>query len=153
MKHLKLRNIALLIAMTLMISLATNVSVNATEANETIDIDFNNTDALTCNTVIKDIVYSIISHNADNMNKYVAAFSTDTYTDITNYIANNNIEVSSLSDITVDYIYPDKSSTGDTVIMANAKAWNKEQTYNMLYLFEFHVNSVGDIYGYNVWVY
>jgi hypothetical protein len=58
----------------------------------------------------------------------------------------------SISEMVIDYIDADKSSTKDTVIMCNAKVWYEDASYNLVYTFEYHINSNGYLYGYNIWV-
>lgn len=75
---------------------------------------------------------------------------------INEFIKNNKINEKSygkLVDTTLDFTYPEDSSTGDTVVMINAKIEYLNGKYNKLYLFEYHINAEGKIYGFNAWVY
>jgi len=106
-----------------------------------------------CEDLFKTLLIAIVNHDINFMNQYVGVFTPECYNDMYQYIQNNDIGSNVISNVTLDFTYPDESSTGDSVVMLNTKVWYDNQTYNNLYLFEFHINSSGDIYGYNIWAY
>ena len=58
-----------------------------------------------------------------------------------------------ISEKAIDIVTPQDSETSDTVLMCNIRLSNNENIYNKIYLFEFHINADGKIYGYNIWTY
>ena len=106
-----------------------------------------------CEEAMLEFLHAAVAHNKDYLFTNGSMFNVECYDEVENYIANNNINSNSFSDFVIDFTYPPNSSTGDTVIMFNVKVWYSNNSYNNLYMFEFHVNSAGDIYGFNVWVY
>lgn len=111
-----------------------------------------NIEQMTVNEVNKlfyDLTDGIINHNSTKLPSGLIEQSAKTDLDI--LLVNNTIG-GKLENVVVDFTYPENSSTGDTVVMVNAKV-NYDNYYTKLYLFEYHVNASGKIYGYNVWVY
>lgn len=109
-----------------------------------------------CNLTINSICRAIISNNKDTLLENSDYFENSTYKSsayksVYDFMSNNDID-GTCSNIVIDTTYPNNSSTGDFVIMANCKV-NVKQGYNLVYLFEFHVNKDGRIYGFNAWVY
>ena len=129
-----------------------SVSVKATEQYDN-NIEYMST--IECNKFIGTLVSSIVDNNVEFMYNNTSYFESRCYDSIKQYLLTNSIADSNftISDIIIDVTYPENSSTGDTVIMANTKIWYNNGQYNKVYLFEFHVNTTGDIYGFNVWVY
>ena len=78
-------------------------------------------------------------------------FEAQAYNSVQKFIDRQSINGSALDSLT-EVTKPNNSSTGDTVIMANYKI-DIGNGYNVVYLFEFHVNSNGKIYGFNAWEY
>jgi hypothetical protein len=144
------RIICIILVLTMVISC---ISVVASAESNPLDKNLNELSSRQVNALIDELVYGIATHDTSVLQNNSGMYATDCYTYLYDYIENNDINSYDISDLTIDYTYPSGSSTGDTVIMANAKVWYDNQTYNMLYLFEFHVDSHGDIYGYNVWLY
>ena len=140
------KKITYMILITIMLTLS--IKANASEYTvNTIKLD-------SCTqSELVEFGYNIAEHYINGTNidsKYIELLSADVNREIDSIKNTNNMKI---SNIVVDRIYPDKSTTGDTVLMVNIKAWDQEQTYNNLYLMELHVNRDGKIYGYNIWAY
>lgn len=130
---------------TIILLVITCVSVvNASENNTNIE----KMNIKEINSLMYNLTDSYIKHNTDTIDTSV--FTDNIIGDIINYTNNNNIG-GEIRNIVVDFTYPDNSSTGDTVIMVNTKV--KYSEYDKLYLFEYHINADGKIYGFNAWVY
>lgn len=130
---------------TIILLVITCVSVvNASENNTNIE----KMNIKEINNLMYNLTDSYIKHNTDTIDTSV--FTDNIIGDIINYTNNNNIG-GEIRNIVVDFTYPDNSSTGDTVIMVNTKV--KYSEYDKLYLFEYHINADGKIYGFNAWVY
>ncbi|MBO5388940.1 MAG: hypothetical protein J6A59_12590 [Lachnospiraceae bacterium] len=102
--------------------------------------------------IILDIVTSVSQGVTDGIENSAPYMTEQVYTDLVND-SNDKVIQGSIGQLAVDTIDIINSSTGDTVVMANIKVWSQAQTYNNLYLYEFHINKDGKIYGYNLWVY
>lgn len=149
MRSIKLKRI-----ISLILLLCMTISINA-KATEQYDNNLEYKSVVDCNKFIGSLVNNIVDNNVEFMYNNTTYFESNCYDSLREYILTNSIVDSKylISDIIVDVTYPEHSSTGDTVIMANTKIWYNDNQYNKLYLFEFHVNAAGDIYGFNVWVY
>lgn len=146
--------LSIILSLAIVISLNNMLIVNATNALNVVEVE--NLETMTkndCEDIMMTLLTAILNHDTGFMYQYIGLFTSDCYDSMYKYISNNNINSTIISDVTVDFTYPDNSSTGDSVIMLNTKVWYDNQSYNLLYLFEFHINSSGDIYGYNVWTY
>lgn len=104
-----------------------------------------------CNQVMEEVIKGILNCNTSFISQNTALFSSTCYDKISKYTYNNGINGRSIDNIVIDFTYPDGSSSGDSVIMANTKIRYAE--YTKLYLFEFHIDNNGDIYGFNAWQY
>ena len=104
-----------------------------------------------CKDTMTNIINAVIEKDSNKLSEYSNLFVFDSFDKLSKYTTNNGINCDSMSSIAIDFTYPDNSSTGDTVIMCNTKL--EYSNYNKLYLFEFHVNKDGLIYGYNIWQY
>lgn len=102
--------------------------------------------------IVLDIITSVSQGDIDGIESSAPYMTEQVYIDLTKD-SSTKIMQGNIGQLAVDVIDVESSSTGDTVIMANAKVWTLAQTYNNLYLYEFHVNRDGKIYGYNLWVY
>lgn len=142
----------IVVALTLifMVTVVNMLNVNAAEVK---DIDFNDVGHRDCRNEISEIVYDIITHRTLELQNRAGDFSSSCLNSIVAYAYNNTIECNGVSELVIDSITPAQSDTGDTVLMTNVKLQYDDGAYNKLYLFEFHVNASGDIYGYNVWQY
>lgn len=130
---------------TIILLVITCVSVvNASENNTNIE----KMNIKEINSLMYNLTDSYIEHNTDTIDTSI--FTDNIIGDIINYTNSNNIG-GEIRNIVVDFTYPDNSSTGDTVIMVNTKV--KYSEYDKLYLFEYHINADGKIYGFNAWVY
>ena len=105
------------------------------------------------NATVIEIIKACNEHDTDWMQSHYNYFTSPCYDRLIEYVKNNDINADILTNFVIDFTYPENSTTGDTVIMANTKAWLNGNKANVIYLFEFHVNSDGIIYGYNVWAY
>lgn len=114
----------------------------------TVNANFNEADN---QSIITSIVQDIISGDAESFRNKSSYFSSNTYEKLKDYVESNTIGSMGISEIVVDRVEPDNSFTGDVVLMTNVKL--TYEGYNKLYLFEFHVNADGVIYGYNIWQY
>lgn len=141
------RIVSLILAVMFMFSF--NINSYATEINnnlETATLEFRN-------QTVFDILTAIINKDKKYISENVSLFNSKTYEDMLNFIDNSNIANGEIGDMVVDIVTPNNSTTGDTVLMVNTKIWYNNQAYNQAYLFEFHINSSGDIYGFNIWAY
>lgn len=102
--------------------------------------------------IMTKLVNSIRNKDTSYIMTHATYFDSNCYDKILKYTESNSIGGTDVKSFVVDFTYPDNSTTKDTVIMVNAKI-NYSEGYNKLYLFEFHVNQSGNIYGYNIWQY
>lgn len=121
------------------------------------DVDINNLSREKLGVIMGTLINHATTHDITSAARYKQMFTPDCYDKWIQYVESNDIsgkeELAYTSEIVVDYTKPSQSSTGDTVVMVNIKEQYDNWRYNKLYLFEFHVNIDGDIYGYNVWQY
>lgn len=103
---------------------------------------------------VNDIFYNITEGILDGNVSYTYGniFESDVFDELNSYGLEAKIG-GDISNIVVDFVDVPYSSTGDIVIMVNTKVDYENGKYNKLYLFEYHINANGKIYGYNVWVY
>lgn len=113
------------------------------------------------NQIMGSLVRAINEHDTSWLtdtldSNHVGIFTDECYDEMYQLILNNDFEWEDYLAV-VDVTYPDNSTTNDTVIMVNVQAYYYDYSdfhdYNQLYLFEFHVNAEGGIYGFNVWAY
>lgn len=141
-----------IISIMLVLILMTNNVVYASDKKE--DANTNNLetmDDIKRADIIYDIIESILEHDISRLNKNNKYITDDTYNILSSYVLANTIGTGNISDYMIDTSGVSQSSTVDYVILANLKI-NYEEN-NMMYLFEFHINANGLIYGYNIWVY
>ena len=100
----------------------------------------------------KNLVRAIVKNDFNEIITKSYLIDSTCYYSLTDYANSSDIKNGNMSDLVIDVITVEKSSTSDDVIMCNAKIWFDDTSYNMLYTFEFHINSNGVIYGYNIWV-
>ena len=96
------------------------------------------------------VLESVLSRDSTPIENYANCFTNETLEKLLNYINNNRIS-GNIQSTVIDWVHTSYSSTEDSVMMINVKVENNG--YNELYLFEFHINAEGKIYGYNVWAY
>lgn len=153
----KIQSLIIILSITIISTIVILNNVDTKEnnilASEISDDSIENMDMTEVNDLIANIILGMMNHDKTYLYNNPGYFTRDTFDKIENYIDVNNILTTSMSEIVIDYTYPQYSSTSDTVIMANAKLLYDGQSYNKLWLFEFHVDSYGDIYGFNVWQY
>ena len=108
-------------------------------------------DRAKCSSTMQSIGSAIINSDEQSLLYNTAYFETSAYQSVYNFIEKDSIQ-GSVIDNSIEFTYPDNSSTGDSVIMMNYKL-SIGNGYNVIYLFEFHINSNGKIYGFNAWEY
>lgn len=96
------------------------------------------------------VLESVLSRDSTPIENYANCFTNETLEKLLNYINTNRI-YGNIQSTVIDWVCTSYSSTEDSVMMINVKVENNG--YNELYLFEFHINAEGKIYGYNVWAY
>jgi len=111
--------------------------------------EFDMTSSSKCQDQVTELIEAIITGDNTELDKFQRVIPSTILKEMKGYASNNNIDSTVFSDKSVEFINADNSSTEDTVIMANVKLYYKD--YNKLYLFEFHMNESGSIYGYNIW--
>ena len=104
-----------------------------------------------CNSIIQSISTSIINNNLKSLSANSDYFEAPAYKSVADFINRDSVK-GSIIDSIIEFTYPDNSSTGDSVVMANYKL-SIGNKHNILYLFEFHINKEGRIYGFNAWEY
>ena len=134
-----------LITLTLII-----MCLTPTFANDTKIDNLEHTSIREVNELFYELTDGIINHNSLVLANDI--FTPEVKRDLSILLVNNTIG-GTINNVVVDFTYPENSSTGDTVIMVNSKISYEDGKYNKLYLFEYHVNADGKIYGYNMWVY
>lgn len=125
------------------------LSIQVSASNNNI-INMNKTET---DKLIVDLIYAAAEGNVNKLNDKALYFESDCFYDMYSFVSDNDIDSNSVGEIVIDFTYPDNSSTGDIVIMANTKIWHNNREYNNAHLFEFHINSNGEIYGFNFWTY
>lgn len=143
--------VSTIIEIVTILSMVFMISALKVDATELKTIDFNNIDSRTCRNEISDLILDVLKQDEAYLRSKSQYFSGNTLEEIVEYSLEDSIGSKIITEFVVDYTTPSYSSTGDTVIMANTKL--QYNSYNKLYLFEFHVNKEGKIYGYNVWQY
>lgn len=101
---------------------------------------------------IMSIIESTITSNDTELLNYKDLFTEDCLEKYRRNVVNTNIITGIVSEKAIDIVTPQDSETSDTVLMCNIRLSNNN-IYNKIYLFEFHINADGKIYGYNVWAY
>lgn len=100
----------------------------------------------------RDIVKAIVNNDFSEVKNKMYLLDSQCYYDLTRYASSSEISNGNMSEIVVEHVPVEKSSTADDVLICNTKIWFDDASYNMIYTFEFHVNAEGFIYGYNIWV-
>lgn len=105
------------------------------------------------NNSIMSIIDSAINNNDNELLDYKDLFTEDCLEKYRKNVVNTNLVTGIVSEKAIDIVTPQDSETSDTVLMCNIRLSNNNNIYNKIYLFEFHINADGKIYGYNVWAY
>lgn len=142
------RNLTKVLAISLVASMMFSITVSASSLAA---LNMEEASLSECTQVVEGIVKGILNCDTSFISQNSALFSSTCYDKISKYTCNNGINGRSIDNIVIDFTYPDGSSSGDSVIMANTQIRYTE--YTKLYLFEFHVDGNGDIYGFNAWQY
>lgn len=141
----KVNKVKVLILSVIMI-VSSFIVVSASETKQQ-----NNLEKMTIrelNSVFYNITDCYINHTKGNLP--FELMTEEASKNIKDFTENNDIN-GEIRNTIVEFTYPDNSSTGDTVIMVNSKI--KYEGYDKIYLFEYHINADGKIYGFNTWVY
>jgi hypothetical protein len=143
-----MRKVLSLLVVTLTVCILT-VNASAEWHNQSNNLEkMNRTE---CNSIIQSISTSIINNNAQSLSANSDYFEPQAYKSVIDFINRDSVK-GSIIDSIIEFTYPDYSSTGDSVVMANYKL-SIGNKHNILYLFEFHINKDGKIYGFNAWEY
>lgn len=141
------------IILTIIICILTvNISVYATSETNTQNNSIEKMNMYEYYDTINSLIQGIVNKDTSFLINNVTLFTSNSYDRMYKYIESNDI-VGEVGDVTIDFIHPASSSTGDTVVMANFKVWEDNKKYNTIYLLELHIDRNGDIYGYNMWLY
>lgn len=147
-----MRKVISLLAVTLTVCILT---LNASaEEHDQLHKKFYNLEKMNrteCNSIIQSISTSIINNNLKSLSANSDYFEAQAYKSVADFINRDSVK-GSIIDSIIEFTYPDNSSTGDSVVMANYKL-SIGNKHNILYLFEFHINKEGRIYGFNAWEY
>ena len=143
-----MRKVLCLLVVTLTVCILT-VNASAEWHNQSNNLEkMNRTE---CNSIIQSISTSIINNKAQSLSANSDYFEPQAYKSVIDFINRDSVK-GSIIDYIIEFTYPDYSSTGDSVVMANYKL-SIGNKHNILYLFEFHINKDGKIYGFNAWEY
>lgn len=145
-----------LVRLMLIFYIITSVSATA-KAQKQADESFKSLEEYSLKEVSEfssGFVKSILTKDITFIEENKQIFHTNVLDRIENYVETNDINCSDIKgNIVADFTYPENSSTGDSVMMINAKLNCAGSNYNKMYLFELHIDANGKIYGYNIWVY
>lgn len=134
-----------IIAMALV---CTSLAVSQVNATETVNLSIEELEQAELNRLMSGIVKGVASGSID---KYEVYFESDAYEKMLQYIGKNKIIQPNAYDNIVDRVSTSYSSSDDCVVLVNSKFIYED--VKLLYMFEFHVNSSGKIYGLNIWSY
>lgn len=105
-----------------------------------------------CKNIMYDICTDIFRKNsADFQLKYYDYFTEGTMYDMIDLLKSDKFSTGRISEINVDFTYPENSTTKDSVVMCDLLINRDGNT--LCYLVEFHLNKDGKIYGFNIWHY
>lgn len=92
--------------------------------------------------------------NVSNLssNSYGIAFTKSASEKFKNTRTLDDLYLSELTEIESHYIIPENTTSGDLIIVVDARMVN-EKDNEFLVLFEYHINSGNQVYGINTWVY
>lgn len=134
-----------IIAMTLV---CTALAVSQVNAAETVNVSIEELEQAELNRLMSGILKGVASGSID---KYEVYFESDAYEKMLQYIGKNKLIQPNAYDNIIDRVDVSYSSSDDCVVLVNSKFIYED--VKLLYLFEFHVNSSGKIYGLNIWSY
>ncbi len=126
----------------------TSLAVSQVNATETVNLSIEELEQAELNRLMSGIVKGVASGSID---KYEVYFESDAYEKMLQYIGKNKIIQPNAYDNIVDRVSTSYSSSDDCVVLVNSKFIYED--VKLLYMFEFHVNSSGKIYGLNIWSY
>ena len=150
---MKVKTRVLIIVTIVLIASQFNIVRATTNNSEQTNINLETLSEIDRKEYMNNIFKAIYNKDNTYILNNTALFTEDCYEKLLEYIESNNIDSSVIGDVVIDTITVNDSSTGDCVVMLNAKIWYGDQEYNKVYLLEFHINAEGRIYGYNIWVY
>ena len=134
-----------IIAMALV---CTAIAVSQVNATETVNVSIEELEQAELNRLMSGIVKGVASGSID---KYEVYFESDAYEKMLQYFGKNKLIQPNAYDNIVDRVSTSYSSSDDCVVLVNSKFIYED--VKLLYMFEFHVNSSGKIYGLNIWSY
>lgn len=143
--------IVLIIAM-IFCSLAT-LSVTTAYAEKSKQTNIEKMTQKEMQSTITDIIDAAINHKNNKIVEYKDLFTEDALKQFRKNVVSKEIINGDISEKAIDIVTPDNSDTFDTVLMCNIRITNNSNQYNNIYMFEFHINKDGKIYGCNVWTY
>ena len=117
----------------------------------TVTVNLETADSITRESIVSEIVYAINNGDESIFKKYPTLFDIDCIMSLTSYIRDGHFDSGIITQLVTDCVNVNESSDGDFVILSNCKV--RYGDYNKVYLFEFHVDSYGVIYGHNIWQY
>lgn len=126
----------------------TVLAVSQVNATETVNVSIEELEQAELNRLMSGIVKGVASGSID---KYEVYFESDAYEKMLQYIGKNKLIQPNAYDNIVDRVDVSYSSSDDCVVLVNSKFIYED--VKLLYMFEFHVNSSGKIYGLNIWSY
>lgn len=126
----------------------TTLAVSQVNATETVNVSIEELEKAELNRLMSGIVKGVASGSID---KYEVYFESDAYEKMLQYIGKNKLIQPNAYDNIVDRASTSCSSSDDCVVLVNSKFIYED--VKLLYMFEFHVNSSGKIYGLNIWSY
>ena len=146
---------SILALLALILTIPSIVYANTTDSGF-IEIDLETSNYNYLKQSIDALLSHIFKGEKNEIRQYYSMMTQSTYDKLKKITEDNYLQsqdgFSGFNSITIDRIYPDTSTTGDTVLMVNTIA-QYSRGYSQAYLFEFHVNADKKIYGYNIWVY
>lgn len=149
---MKNRNRVYAIIAMLVITITTLVLTKTASA----DTEHTNIEKMTkteMNNSIMSIINSAIDSDDSELLDHKDLFTDDCLEKYRKNVVNTNLVTGIISEKAIDIVTPQDSETSDTVLMCNIRLSNNKNIYNNIYLFEFHINADGKIYGYNIWAY
>lgn len=140
------------LVITMAIALS-SITVYASSGENINTINIEQLSSKELNDAMVDIIESALNQDDEAVLECREYFTNNSFEDYRRNIVNSGILSGTLVEKAFDIVTPSNSDTDDTVIMCNIRISDNVTIYNKLYLFEFHINEAGSIYGFNVWAY
>ena len=97
-----------------------------------------------------ELANGIVKGSMVEIQKKATYFTSECYLEITRFVNRAQFE-GLVSHVVTDFITQNNNTNGDLTMLINVKVQNGIS--NNLYLFEFHIDRSGIIYGFNLWGY